>query len=98
MSAVNPILKSENPINIFNYRLISIFYHVAKSFEALVFSFTFYSTIGYIIPHEQHHFQSLWSTTTCNLMFTNYVMNALIRILGWIIYADFSKVFDQYPT
>jgi len=94
-SAVNPILKSGDPINVTNYRPISIISHLAKLFEAIVLR-SIQPSINRIFLNEPHGVRPLRSTTTCNLVFTNFIMNALSMYSQFdVIYTDFAKAFDR---
>lgn len=76
MCTVNLILKSGIPIDVSNYRPISILSNVSKLFDALGLR-SIQPLVNRIFIDEQHVLQNLRLTTTCKLVFTNYEMNAV---------------------
>lgn len=100
-----PIFKPDYKAFISNYRLISIQSHIYKMsidyslfynqwFESLVLN-SLQPTINNILIEEHHGFRPGPSTTTCNLIFCNYIFEAFQnRSQVDVIYLDFNKAFD----
>jgi len=94
-SSVTPIPKSGSPSVISNYRPISIQSHISKMFEHIVLN-AIQSTMNSILAEEQQGFRPRRSTTTCNLVFNNYVFDSFQqRTQVDVIYIDFQKSFDS---
>ena len=95
VSSVSPIFKSGDKSNVSNYRPISKICHIAKLFESLVLP-SIQKSVNHVLIDEQHGFRSGRSTTTCNAIFTSYVLDAFSnRSKVDIIYTDFAKAFDH---
>jgi hypothetical protein len=93
-SSVTPILKSGTPSSVLNYRPISIQSHIAKIFESLVLK-VIQRPVNNILMEEQHGFRPGRSTTTCNLLFNNFVFESFQqRLQVDVVYTDFNKAFD----
>ncbi|CAI6361998.1 unnamed protein product [Macrosiphum euphorbiae] len=94
-SSVTPIPKSGSPSVVSNYRPISIQSHISKMFEHIVLN-SIQPTVNSILAEEQHGFHPRRSTTTCNLVFNNYVFDSFQqRTQVDVIYIDFQKSFDS---
>lgn len=94
-SSITPIFKSGNRNIVSNYRPIAIQSHISKIFDSLVLS-SIQPSINSILMEEQHGFRPGRSTTTCNLVFSNYVYNSFQnRSQVDVIYTDFKKAFDS---
>jgi len=95
LSSVTPIPKSGIPSTGSNYRPISIQSHVSKIFKSLVLN-AIQPTVNYILTKEQHGFRPKRSTTTCNLMFNNYVYDSFqSQAQVDVVYIDFQKAFNS---
>ncbi|KAL4126471.1 hypothetical protein QTP88_010693 [Uroleucon formosanum] len=94
-SSVIPIPKSGSPFIASNYRPISIQSHISKTFGHLVLN-AIQPTVNSILAEKQNGFHSRRSTTTCNLVFNNYVFDSFQhRTQVDVIYIDFQKAFDS---
>jgi hypothetical protein len=94
-SSIIPIPKSGSPSIISNYRPISILSYIAKIFESLVLN-AIQPTVNSILDEEQHGFRPRRSTTTCNLVFSNYIYESFqCQAQVDVIYIDFRKAFDS---
>jgi len=94
-SSITPILKSGSPSDVSNYRPISVQSHISKIFEFLVLN-AVQPTVNSILSEEQHGFRPRRSTTTCNLVFNNYVFDSFqCRTQVDVVYIDFQKAFDS---
>ncbi|XP_029342108.1 uncharacterized protein LOC115033529 [Acyrthosiphon pisum] len=94
-SSVIPIPKSGSSSIVSNYRPISIQSHISKIFEHLVLN-AIQPTVNSILAEEQHGFRPRRSTTTCNLVFNNYVYASFQhRTQVDVIYIYFQKAFDS---
>jgi hypothetical protein len=94
-SSVTPIPKSGSLSVVSNYRPISIQSHISKMFEHLVL-ISIQPTVNSILAEEQHGFRPKRSTTTCNLVFNNYVYDSFqYQTQVDVIYFDFLKAFDS---
>lgn len=95
VSSVTPIFKSGDRTDVKNYSPISIRNHIAKIFESLVYNSGLKSVENMLI-NEQYGFHPGRSTTTCNITFIDYVMDAFSkRSQVDVIYTDFTKAFDR---
>jgi len=93
-SSISPIFKSINPFSVLNYRPISILSHTAKIFESLVLK-EIQRPVNNILMEEQHGFHPGRSTTTCPLLFNNFVFKSFQqRLQVDVVYNDFNKAFD----
>jgi len=79
-SSITPVPKSESHTAISNYRPISILSNLSKILESLVFDFI-QQPVNKLVMDEQHGYRPSRSTTTCNLIFTNFVYETLIKHL-----------------
>lgn len=70
--SVTPIYKSGNLFNVVNYSPISIFHHLSKVFESIVYT-CIKRSLSYIIIYQQHGFRSDKSTATSSVVFTFYI-------------------------
>jgi len=69
--------------------------HISKIFDSLVLT-NIQPSINSILMEEQHGFRPGRSTTTCNLVFSNYVYDSFQnRSQVDVIYTDFKKAFDS---
>lgn len=97
-SFVTLILKSGTPSSVLNYRPISIQSHIAKIFESLVLKEIqrpVNNNINDILMEQQHGFGPGRSTTTCNLLFNNFVFESFKQRLQIdVVYTDFNIAFD----
>jgi len=95
VSSVTPIFKSGDRADVTNYRPISIISHFAKIFESLVYN-SVLNSVDNILINEQHGFRPGRSTTTCNITFIDYIIDAFSkRSQVDVIYTDFTKAFDR---
>lgn len=95
ISSVTPIFKSGEIIDVSNYRPISIISHLAKLMESIVLN-TISRPVSSILIDEQHGFRPGRSTTTCNAVFSEYVLDAFRdHCQVDVIYTDFAKAFDR---
>jgi hypothetical protein len=93
-SSIMPIHNSSNKSNITNYRPISIQSHLSKLFEYLILNII-KSSVNNILIEEQHGFRSNTSTTTRNLVFSNFVFKYFKnRSQIDVVYTDLTKAFD----
>jgi hypothetical protein len=93
-SPITPILKSSTSSSVLNYRPISNQSHIAKIFESLVLK-EIQRPVNNILMEEQHGFCFGCSTTTCNLLFNNFVFESFQhRLQVDVVYTDFNKAFD----
>lgn len=86
------ILKAGCTLFVSNYRPIAIQSYISKLFESLVLKFIQLSVNGIILVliKKQHGFRPGRSTTTCNILLSNYIYNSFqYRSKAYIIYADF---------
>lgn len=95
LSSVTPVFKSGDNSDVCNYRPISILSHISKLFESLVLH-SVQPVLNPTLIEEQHGFRPNRSTTTCNLVFVNYVFEAFAGDNQVdVIYTDFCKAFDR---
>ncbi|KAL4154294.1 hypothetical protein QTP88_002117 [Uroleucon formosanum] len=93
-SSVTPVHKSGVKSDISNYRPISIQSHLSKLFESLVLN-SIKPSVNNILIEEQHGFRPGRSTTTCNLVFSNFVFDSFKkRSQVDVVYTDLAKAFD----
>ncbi|KAL4082753.1 hypothetical protein QTP88_029626 [Uroleucon formosanum] len=93
-SSVMPVHKSGVKSDISNYRPISIQSHLSKLFESLVLN-SIKPSVNNILIEEQHGFRPGRSTTTCNLVFSNFVFDSFKkRSQVDVVYTDLAKAFD----
>ncbi|KAL4126020.1 hypothetical protein QTP88_010252 [Uroleucon formosanum] len=93
-SSVTPVHKSGVKSDISNYRPISIQSHLSKLFESLVLN-SIKPSVNNILIEEQHGFRPGRSTTTCNLVFSNFVFDSFKkRSQVDVVYSDLAKAFD----
>lgn len=76
LSSVTPIHKAGSKSNVANYRPISIQSHLSKLFESLVLN-NIKQSVNNIFIDEQHGYRPGRSTTTRNLVFSNFVFELL---------------------
>jgi hypothetical protein len=74
--SITPILKSGNATDVANYRPMSILSHLSKLFENIVLN-CIKRSVNNIIIDEQHGFCTGWSTTTCNLVLSNFIFEVI---------------------
>jgi len=87
------IPKTGNQSIVSNYRPISVQSRISKIFESLV-SNAIQPSINCILAKEQHGFRPGRSTTTCNLVFNNYIFNSFqCRSQVDVVFIDFLKAF-----
>jgi hypothetical protein len=79
-NSITPILKSGNATDVANYRPISILSHLSKLFEN-IFLNCIKRSVNNIIIDEQHRFRTGWSTTTCNLVLSNFFLKLSKNVL-----------------
>ncbi|KAL4082940.1 hypothetical protein QTP88_029458 [Uroleucon formosanum] len=91
---LTPVHKSGVKSDISNYRPISIQSHLSKLFESLVLN-SIKPSVNNILIEEQHGFRPGRSTTTCNLVFSNFVFDSFKkRSQVDVVYTDLAKAFD----
>ena len=93
---VTPLHKGGDPLEVNNYRPISIINTVAKIFEKIIFNqLSQYVNDFNILSPSQSGFRSNFSTTTALVKFTNDIYSALGKghLVG-AIFIDLSKAFD----
>jgi len=89
--SITPILKSGIVSNVCNYRPITVLPHLSELFET--FS---HPPLNYITVKNQHGFRPSYSTTTCNVVLTNYIFDAFCQQnLLDVIHMDFVKAYDR---
>lgn len=94
-SFVTPIFKSGDRSECSNYRSISILSAIPKLFEKLV-CHRLEEDLGHFISAAQHGFRSGRSTSTNLALYTENVLNMMLRH-GQVdsLYTDFAKAFDR---
>jgi hypothetical protein len=95
LSSVTPVFKSGVISDVCNHCPITILSHISKLFESLVLRYV-QPIVNPTLIEEQHGFRPKRSTTTCNLVFVNYVFEAFTSGNQVdVIYIDFRKAFDR---
>lgn len=94
LSSITPVHKSGIKSDISSYRPISIQSHLSKLFESLVLN-SIKPSVNNILIEAQHGFCPGRSTTTCNLVFSNFIFESFKkRSHVYEVYTDLAKAFD----
>ena len=96
LAKIIPILKTDDPTSLSNYRPISILPIMSKILEKLMASqlLEYLETNNFLSEH-QFGFRSERSTTTASLYFTEHIRHALdLSQITGAIFIDFKKAFD----
>ncbi len=93
---VTPLFKGGDPLDVNNYRPISIICTIGKIFEKLIFNQLYqYINLCNILSPTQSGFRPNFSTTTALLKFTNDMFSSFYKgLLTGAIFIDLSKAFD----
>ena len=94
---VIPILKSGSPLDVANYRPISILPNISKVVERVLYNQIYKFLVhNNIISDSQHGFVTGKSTQTCCTELTSYIFDSLDKNLVTVaIFLDLSKAFDM---